>query len=199
MKRYKTVDEFIDNSGDWKSALKELRKIMQGTEMEETVKWGMPVYTVGGKNVTGLGSFKSYVGIWFYQGGLMKDAKKKMMNAQEGKTKAMRQWRFDSLAEIKKEKANIKAYLKEAIANQKAGKEIKPARKKPLVIPPELVAALSSNVSLKKKFEAMNLTNRRDFAEYISTAKREATKQSRLEKIIPMIKRGEGLNDRYKK
>ena len=67
---------------------------MLSSEMEETVKWGMPVYMVDGEIVTGLGSFKSYAGIWFYQGALLKDKHKKLINAQENKTNAMRQMRF---------------------------------------------------------------------------------------------------------
>ena len=68
MKKNKTVDEFIENEKHWKDELTVLREIFKQTEMEETIKWGSPVYTVGGKNVAGIGSFKNHFAIWFFQG-----------------------------------------------------------------------------------------------------------------------------------
>ena len=59
------------------------------TELLETIKWGVPVYTLNDKNVLGMGAFKSYVGIWFFQGAFLDDPQKKLINAQEGKTKAL--------------------------------------------------------------------------------------------------------------
>lgn len=200
MERHKTVESYLDKQSEWKAPLLLLRELLNAEAFEETVKWGFPVYTVKGKNVVGLGSFKSYVGIWFFQGVLLKDQQKKLVNAQEGKTQAMRQWRFQSIEEIEQEAELIVTYLREAIANQEAGKEIKPAKagKKPLIIPPELQKAFNEDASLRDAFETMNLTKKREYAEHIETAKREATKQSRLERIIPMIRDGVGMNDKYK-
>lgn len=200
MERHKTVESYIEKQNDWKASLLLLRALLQAEGLEETVKWSFPVYMIKGKNVAGLGAFKNYVGIWFFQGALLKDKHSKLVNAQEGKTQAMRQWRFQTLEEIEQNAELITQYLKEAIANQKAGKEIKATKagKKPLIIPPALQTALDADTSLKGAFEILNLTKKRDFAEYIETAKREATKQSRLEKIIPMITEGIGLNDKYK-
>ena len=69
MQRHKTVDDFISGSGDWQEALIRLRRIIKETELEETVKWCGPCYAINGKNVVGLEAFKSYGGLWFYQGG----------------------------------------------------------------------------------------------------------------------------------
>lgn len=195
MKRFKTVDEFIAAEELWKEELIALREIINETEMVETLKWGMPVYTVNGKNVAGIGSFKTYFGIWFYQGVFMKDTARKLMNAQDGKTKAMRQWRFNSVDEL--DKPLIIQYLDEAIQNQKDGKEIKPERK-PLLIPDELSEALLDNAKLSEAFENFSLTRKREFAEHISEAKREDTRKRRLEKILPMIMENVGLNDKYR-
>ena len=129
---------------------------------------------------------------------MLKDKEQKLVNAQEGKTQAMRQWRFNSLSEIEANSSLITDYVKEAVANQKAGKEIKPKAGKPLEIPLELQEVFHKDTELKEAFEALNLTRKRDFAEYITLAKRAETKQSRLEKIIPMIRQGIGLNDKYK-
>lgn len=118
-----------------------------------------------------------------------------LINAQEEKTRGMRQWRLESANEIDEEL--IKTYTLEAIQNQKEGKEIKP-EKKPLMIPEELKEVLASDSQLSELFDRMSLSNRRDFTEHIASAKKMETKQKRLEKIIPMIREGIGLNDKYK-
>ena len=182
MKRYKTVDEFIINAGSKKDILILLRDLLNSTELEETVKWGAPVYTINGKNVVGLGSFKSYAGLWFFQGALLKDKDKVLFKAQEEKTKALRQWRFNSLDSI--DDTLVLKYVKEAIENQKKNREIKPERGKPLVIPDELKEAFLKNNGLKESFNNFTKGKQREFAEHISDAKRTETREARLKKII---------------
>ena len=199
MDRQKTVVDFIERNQHWHQELVLLRETALAQKLDETIKWGFPVYTYQGKNVVGLGAFKSYVGLWFFQGGLLKDQNNHLMNAQDGKTKAMRQWRFKDLRDIKKSMKLIEIYLQEAIDNQKKGLTIKPERNKPVDIPKELQDALSTETDLQNHFNNLSLSKRRDFAEYITTAKRSETKLKRLVKILPMIKAGIGMNDQYKK
>ncbi len=153
MQKNKTVEEFIAKKTQWKDALEKLRSILLSTEMVETIKWGAPTYTVNGKNVIGLGAFKSYVGIWFYQGVFLKDDQKKLINAQEGKTKALRQWRFASVDEIDNDL--VFQYVLEAIQNQKEGKEIKPEKSEAIKMPIELNTALTFNADLKRSFNQL--------------------------------------------
>jgi uncharacterized protein YdeI (YjbR/CyaY-like superfamily) len=195
MKNITSVDSYISNQKYWNEELNVVREILCETGINETVKWGSPVYTHGGKNIVGLGAFKSYFGLWFFQGALLKDTGKKLINAQEGKTKALRQWRFTSMDQI--DPVLIQAYVLEATNNQKEGKEIKPERK-PLIVPAELKMALVDN-NLENTFDQLNLSEKRDFAEYVQEAKRIETRQKRIQKIVPMIREGIGLNDRYKK
>ncbi len=82
MKRFKTVDEYIDSNEQWRDELVTLRKILNTTELKETVKWGAPCYTIDGKNLVGLGAFKSFFTLWFFQDALLKDEKKVLINAQ---------------------------------------------------------------------------------------------------------------------
>lgn len=189
------VTTYIEKKTDWTHELQKLRNILHQLPVEETVKWGSPFYTNGGKNIVGMSAFKNYFGLWFIQGATLKDEKKVLINAQEGKTSAMRQWRFSSIDEIDEEL--IKTYVLEAIENKDLGKVIKP-KKKPLIIPELLQSALDSNPQLKENYEAFSLSKKREYADHISEAKREATKQSRLEKIIPMILNNVGLYDKYK-
>lgn len=199
MKNRLTVDEFFKSTTLWKKELSTLRSIIRSTSLEETLKWGTPVYTSMGKNIVGIGAFKAYVGLWFFQGALLKDTERKLINAQENKTKALRQWRFSSQEEIEKESSIIKKYLHEAVENEKRGREIKPERKKPLKIPKKLDILLSNNNKLKTKFSALPKYKQREFADYIEEAKKEETQSNRLEKITPMILEGIGLSDKYKK
>ncbi len=196
MKRYQTADEFFKNETQWKSELAKLRKVLLAMPLEETVKWGGPVYTVDGKNVVGVAGFKDWVALWFFQGGLLKDPDGVFVNAQSGTTKAMRQWRFTDGKQIRV--APIKAYVKEAIELARAGKSIKPDRDKPVVVPPELTNALAKNKKARMAFEKMSKGCRREYAEYIASAKQNETKQRRLGKILPMIAGGGGLNDKYR-
>ncbi len=198
MKRYKTPEEYIANNKDWHQSLILLRDILLSRQMTETIKWGVPVYTFEEKNIVGTTAFKSYVGLWFFQGALLKDKKMKLINAQEGKTKALRQWRFNSVKEIEAESKTIKQYLEEAILNQKQGKEIKPERKKSLEIPKQLNGLFKTDKKAKESFNSLSLSKQREYAEYISEAKRDETKQKRLLKIVPIILKGKGLNDKYR-
>ena len=197
MKSYKTVDEYILNAENGKEILIVLREIIRTTELSETVKWGGPVYTLNDKNIVGLGSFKSYVGLWFYQGSLLKDEKQVLINASEGVTKALRQWRFSSLEEI--DDQLILKYVNEAIKNQKQGKEIKPERNKPVTIPNELMDLFADDKEQENCFNRFTKGRQREFAEYISSAKQVETRNARVQKIIPLILDNIGLNDKYRK
>jgi len=194
MQKTKTVESYISGH-QWEAELKYLRKELLKTELEETVKWGMPVYTIDNKNVVGLTGFKKFFGLWFYQGSFLSDPHKLLRNAQEGKTKGMRHMNFTDKKEI--DLKVVKAYVKEAIENQKAGKTIKAARRS-APPPPLLSEALKSDKELKQAFSALTQSKQQDYIEYIATAKREQTKLTRLDKIVPMILRGEGINDKYK-
>lgn len=194
----KSLDEFFANSGQWQECLFFLQDLLHQSRLEESLKWGIPVYGLGKKNLVGIAGFKSYVTLWFYQGALLSDPEKVLINAQEGVTKALRQWRFTSLAEIKAHQETILAYVEEATINQEQGREIKPERKKSLSVPVELQERLAAEEGLIAAFQQLSLSKRREYAEYISTAKQAATKQRRLDKIAPMIRAGVGLNDRYK-
>ncbi|WP_134087795.1 YdeI family protein [Olivibacter sp. XZL3] len=196
MEVFKTADAFYQAQQRWREELKLLRDLIMSTGLKEEVKWGGPVYTYQGKNLVGLAGFKSYFGIWFYQGVFLKDKYKLLINAQDGATKALRQMRFTNVDQA--DLNIIRAYILEAIDNQEKGLEMKADRSKPIIIPKELMDVLESDATLKARFTRLNKTQQREFTEYIATAKQEKTKQSRLEKIIPLISDGIGLNDKYR-
>lgn len=112
-----TPEAYATTHPKWSEELLLLREILINTELAETLKWGMPTYTIGGKNVVSLAGFKNHFCLWFHKGASHSDPDKVLVNAQEGKTKDMRHMRFTSGKEIKK--TRIKKYILEAIRNQK--------------------------------------------------------------------------------
>ncbi len=180
---------------EWEEELEILKSIIDKTELIETTKWGGIVYTINNKNVLGIGGFKHFFTIWFWNGVFMKDELKVLINANEGVTKGLRQWRFTSKSEINEKQ--ILMYVKEAIENEKLGKSIKPERKE-VVISDFFANELKSDIAFSKAFEAFSPYKQKEYLEYIDTAKQEKTKIQRMEKIKPMVIGNIGLNDKYR-
>jgi uncharacterized protein YdeI (YjbR/CyaY-like superfamily) len=196
MKMAKSISEYLDSIPvEWRPGVEQLRSLFASTELVEELKWGIPNYTLNKKLIAGIGAFKSYFGIWFHNGAFLSDDNKVLINAQAGKTKGMRQWR---MTDCNIDETLVMSYILEAIQNQKDGKEIKPTKKKAFPIPHELLEAFSKNSKLKQAYDALTPFKRKEFCEYISTAKRETTRINRTDKCIPMILAGIGLNDKYR-
>lgn len=191
------VDAYYVKEQPFKEGIAILRELALATELTETCKWGAPIYTIENKNVLGILAFKHHFGIWFYNGVFLKDPKQVLQNAQEGKTKAMRHWKFTSVAEI--DSKAITAYILEAIDNQNKGVALIPEDKKKAPIPTLLAIALANDSLLKSKFEDFTPYKQTEFIAYIAEAKREATKVTRLKKCIAFIHDGIGLHDKYRK
>ena len=198
MKKASSVEEYIENHSEFSTQLNSLRQLLITTELEETIKWNAPTYSIKGKNVVGLGAFKNHYCLWFFNGVFLKDEANVLVNAQEGKTKALRQMRFEADDTVNSNL--VLSYVKEAIQNQKLGKAIKATRtkKEDFTIPTELEFAFKGDNNLKNAFEKLSPSKQKEYCNYISEAKRESTKVSRLEKITPMIMQLKGLHDKYK-
>ena len=197
MSRARSVDDYIANAQFWQEELARLRDILQATSLVEEIKWGAPCYTHKGKNVVGIGGFKSYFGLWFHQGALLEDDKQVLINAQEGKTKALRQWRMTSRSDIKP--ATIRRYVKAATALVDQGKAIKASRSQSVEVPAELRRSLQRTKGATAAFRQLRPGLQREYADYIASAKRDDTKRRRITKILPMISAGVGLNDKYRR
>ncbi|MBA6154319.1 YdeI/OmpD-associated family protein [Gelidibacter maritimus] len=197
MQKVNSIEEYLEVNSHFAEALGILRQIINATELVETLKWNAPVYTLNGKNVLGLGAFKNHFSIWFFNGVFLKDDRNILVSANE-KTKALRQMRFKSIDDINR--PTVLAYVKEAIENQKLGKGLQVSRKGKMVsVPTVLNEAFTTNPSFEFSFRQLTLGRQREYVEYIETAKRQTTKISRLDKIKPMILKGIGLHDEYRK
>lgn len=182
--------------GNWQQAEKLMQQIITSIPLKKEFKWGSYIYTHKGKNVIGWGGFKHFFSLWFYNGVFLKDKEKHLINASEGKTKALRQWRFKHVTDMNPDK--IHAYIQESIKTIDDGKEIKPTKttlKKPSGV---LLEALQADQSLNHSFHALTAGRQKEYIEYIEEAKQEKTKHSRIEKIKPLILEKKGLNDKYK-
>lgn len=191
------LEAYFQQEGPFREGLARLRELLLATGLEEQLKWGAPVYSLEGVNILGMMAFKRHFGLWFFQGVFLSDPLGVLTNAQEGKTKAMRHWKFTSPDEPNPK--DVKAYVLEAISLARKGVKWAPASPRKLNIPEFLQAELEADPELRARFEALAPHKQRDFAEYIATAKQQTTQMRRWEKIRPMIRQGVGLNDAYRK
>jgi uncharacterized protein YdeI (YjbR/CyaY-like superfamily) len=180
---------------DWDDELEILRNIINKTQLVATTKWGGEVYTNNNKNIIGIGGWKHFFTIWFFNGVFLKDELNVLVNANEGITKGLRQWRFTSKDEINEKQ--ILAYIKEAIVNEEKGLSIKP-EKKEVVISEFFNSELKKDKSFSEAFQKFTPFKQKEFLEYVDTAKQEKTKITRMEKIKPMVMNNIGLNDKYR-
>lgn len=198
MKGAKTVDEFVSSQERFGGLVGELRAALLATPLTETVKWGAPCYTHSGKNVVTIGAFKNHCALWFHLGALMADAEARFEDpdAVNSKAKGMRQWRFTDDDAVDADR--IAAYVDEAIELVESGAKIAPEKRSGVDVPPELEAALAKSAPARRAFEALTPGKQREYAAHVADAKQAATKARRVEKILPMIRRGVGLHDRYR-
>ena len=185
-----------ESRGDWEAADAFMQELIVKLPLEKTFKWGSDIYTFQGKNVIGWGGFKNFFSLWFYNGVFLEDPYQVLISASEGKTKALRQWRFTDVKDMDERK--ITQYIKESIQTIKDGKEITP--EKSVEVQPEGLFSdwLNANNTVKVAFEKLTKGKRKEYIEYINEAKQEKTKHTRLEKIKPLIINNQGLNDKYK-
>lgn len=195
MKAKEKIEAYFSKDGPFKKELTILRELARQTEADETLKWGAPVYTADGKNVFGIMRFKKHYGVWFFNGVFLKDPRGVLESAQQS-TKALRHWKF--YAEDELDTKAVLEYMNEAITNQKKGIEHLPERKKKVAIPPLLKDALDKDKALKRAFDEFSPYKQREFCEHIGSAKLEKTRLSRLEKSLPLIRKGVALHDKYR-
>ena len=198
MEKAEKVERYYSEEHHFSKGIEKLRDIVLKTDLEETYKWMFPTYTLEGKNVLSICKFKKHFGIWFFNGVFLKDEKQVLENAQEGKTQAMRHWKFYAIEDI--DETGVFTYMLEAIENQKNGRVLIPTNRKPTKkpIPKLLKDALAANANANTAFKKLSVYAQNEYSAYIENAKQEKTKLSRLEKIVPMIADGKGLNDMYR-
>lgn len=190
----KVVDRFLDRAEKWKEEMKLLRKICLDCGLTEDFKWMHPCYTLKGKNVVLIHEFKEYCAILFHKGTLLKDSEKILIQQTEN-VQAARQIRFTNIEDIVALESTIKAYIFEAIEVEKAGLKIEMKKVSEFNMPEELLLKFKEDPSLKTAFEALTPGRQRGYLLYFSQAKQSKTREARIEKYIPKIFDGKGIND----
>jgi uncharacterized protein YdeI (YjbR/CyaY-like superfamily) len=178
----------------WDAEIAEMQRVLAGLAMTEECKWGKPTYTVEGKNVVIIQGFKEYFSLLFFQGALLKDPKKVLV--QLGQTHVARVMKFTAAKEIRAKAATIKAYVREAIAVGKSGMRMKPKKTSDYPVPGELTERLRRDPPFKRAFEALTPGRQRSYLYHFGAAKQSATRVARIEKARPAIFEGRGFLER---
>lgn len=178
----------------WKAEISAMRRVLGGFPMKEECKWGKPTYTVDGKNIVIMQGFKEYFALGFFQGALLKDPRKVLV--QLGQVHAGRVMKFTSVKDIRSNAATIKAYVREAIAVEKAGLRMKPKKTSDYPVPKELSERFGTDPRFKRAFEALTPGRQRSYLYHFAAAKQSATRTARIEKAMPAIFEGRGFLER---
>lgn len=188
------VDWFFDKKGKWQEAYQELRNLVLACGLTEELKWGCPCYLIQKSNVVLIHGFKDYCALLFMQGALLTDPKKILVQ-QTKNVQSARQIRFTNIDDILKNKSTIKAYIKEAIKNDKAGLKVELKATTEFEMPTEFKTALNEMTDLKTAFYKLTPGRQRGYLLYFSSAKQSKTRMERVEKYIPKILDNKGLDD----
>jgi uncharacterized protein YdeI (YjbR/CyaY-like superfamily) len=178
----------------WEAEIKAMRRLLAGLPMKEECKWGRPTYTVDGKNIVILQDFKDYFALGFFQGALLTDRKKLLV--QLGQVQAGRVMKFTSAKQITAKAATIKAYVLEAIAVEKAGLRVTPRTTSDFPVPEELTLRFRKDPRFKRAFEALTPGRQRGYLHHFASAKQSATRAARIEKAMAAIFAGRGFLER---
>ena len=178
----------------WEAEIAETRRVLAGFAMKEERKWGKPTYTVDGKNIVIMQGFKESFALLFFKGALLKDPKKVLV--QLGQVHAGRVMKFTSVKDITARAPTIKAYVREAIAVEKAGLRMERKKTSDFPVPQELTERFRKDPRLKRAFEALTPGRQRSYLYHFAAAKQSATRAARIEKAAPGIFEGRGFLER---
>jgi uncharacterized protein YdeI (YjbR/CyaY-like superfamily) len=187
-----SVDAFVSRAKAWQGEMQKLRSILVECGLDEDLKWGKPCFLFEGKNVAIIQPFKEHCSLMFFKGALLEDTHGLLRSQGENTQSAMR-LEFTSEAQVKK--AVLKSYVKQAIAAEKAGLSVDFKAKRELELPEELTQLLEKDRKLAKAFHALTPGRQRGYVLHFAGAKRSETRTARIQKCIPKILAGTGMNE----
>jgi Uncharacterized protein conserved in bacteria len=188
------IDPYFNKLKQWKAEFELLREIVLDCGLTEDFKWMHPCYTFDDKNIVLIHGFKDYCALLFHKGALLKDPHGILIQQTEN-VQAARQIRFTSVQQIDELQLILKTYIDEAIAVEKAGLQIEFKKNTEYAIPEELQNKFDEIPELKSSFEALTPGRQRAYLLHFSGAKQAKTREARIEKYIPHILNGKGLDD----
>ena len=188
------VDFYFNKANRWHKELEQLRAIILDCGLTEELKWGTPCYTYQQSNIVLIHVFKEYCALLFFKGALLNDTEGILIQQSEN-VQSARQVRFTNVGEIMKIKATLKAYTFEAVEVEKAGLKVIFKKTRDFAVCDEFQQKLDELPTLKTAFEALTQGRQRAYLLHFSTPKQSKTRDSRVEKYIPQILSGKGIND----
>ncbi|WNI37669.1 YdeI family protein [Chryseobacterium sp. SG20098] len=188
------VNFFFENAGQWQEEFEKLRAIALSTELVEDLKWGCPCYTYEGKNIFLIHGFKEYCALLFFKGALMKDPDHILIQ-QSKNVQAARQIRFTEVAQINDLEEVLRSYMFQAVEIEESGAKVEMKKTKEFEMAEEFQEKLDQDPALQEAFKALTPGRQRAYLLHFSSAKQSKTREARIEKCIPQIMDGIGLND----
>lgn len=188
------VDFYFRKADQWQAEFERLRTIILDCDLTEELKWGHPCYTFEGNNIVLMHGFKEYCALLFMKGALMQDPNGILVQQTEN-VQSARQIRFTALQEIVELETALKAYVAEAVRVEKAGLKVEFKQPEDFPFPEEFIDKLEEVPGLQDAFEALTPGRQRGYLLYFSKAKQSKTRVSRIEKYVPHILDGKGIND----
>ncbi|MGB0390593.1 MAG: DUF1801 domain-containing protein [Salibacteraceae bacterium] len=188
------VEKFFNKDSKWNKEYQLLRQLVLECGLSEELKWGVPCYSKNKGNVVLIHGFKNYCALLFHKGALLHD-EKEILIQQTKNVQSARQIRFSNIGEIEDLKPIIKAYLFEAKEIEKAGLKVKLKETSDFEIPLEFQKRLNDDLNLNEAFNNLTPGRQRGYLWHFSQAKQAKTRESRIDKNLPRILKGVGLND----
>ncbi len=188
------VDFYFDKPGNWQNEFRQLRKIVLDCGLDEELKWGHPCYSLSGRNIVLMHGFKEYCALLFFKGALLQDAHGILIQQTE-RVQAARQVRFTNTREMVKLAPVLKALVFEAIAVENAGLKVALKKTSDFPVPAEFSNKLAATPGLKAAFKALTPGRQRAYLLHFAAPKQAKTREARIEKCVPRILDGKGLDD----
>jgi len=188
------ADAYVANAKTWKAEFEKLRELALGCPLTEEFKWGHPCYALNGQNVFLIHGFKDYCALLFMKGALMKDPAGILVQ-QTDNVQSARQIRFINAEQIAGMENVLKAYMHDAIEVEKSGVRVDFKKTEDFEVPEEFTAKLAEMPDLKAAFEALTPGRQKGYLLHFAGAKQAKTREARIEKYVPKILEGKGLDD----
>ena len=188
------VDFYFNKAKKWHEELELLRTIVLDCGLNEELKWGCQCYVIEKSNIVLIHVFKEYCALLFMKGALMNDPNGILVQQTEN-VQSGRQIRFTSVHEIEKMKSILKSYINNAIEIDKSGLKVEMKKTTEYAVPEEFQEQLDENPGLKTAFEALTPGRQRGYLFYFSQPKLSKTRAARVEKYVPQILAGKGVDD----
>jgi len=199
----KRIDAYIAKAAPFaQPVLKHLRELIHTAcpDVEETIKWSFPNFMYSGAILCNMAAFKEHCAFGFWKASVMSDPDRILVT--EDKPSMGHLGHLTKLSDLPKDSI-LKKYIKEAMRLTDEGVKL-PQRqrnneKKELIIPDYFIKAIGKNKKAQKVFDMFNYSNKKEYIQWITEAKTEATRDKRIATALEWIAEGKGRNWKYEK